>query len=563
MKKKERLTFIVALLLLTFAVVIGKPANIGDDHYYAVLADSDPAVTSGAAISVTSGAAVTSSPTPTTEPTGTPTPTAEPTATPIPTPTATPTPTPTPKPTSTPTPTPTGEPIVYSIGCYYKGGAIEVGEKINPDDIVVNAHMSNGSVEAVPADEYTISDMVVSKVGSNRIVIIYKGYSDYFYVFGIELKSISIETERSFFGQYNGIDERDLTVTATYSDGSTKIITKGYTIEPFRFEKTGTQYVTVKYKTCEASLPVFVNATKPVKTLSVSYSGGDLVQDHEIDRADLTVVAVYNDSTLSTERITTYSMQEKSFAATGEQTLTVEYMGVTGTCKINVIAKKIVGMKAEYTGGEVEVGYEFVSSEMHVYLIYNDESEKEIDDYMIYDPIIRYLGENVLRIYHGDFNTTCKIKGIEVAPPDFTYTSDFSIKSGKRKFTISAAIPKRLGQDCIEGTLVKKTKLTKAFRKLKSKTAWYCAFNIAFSDEDYDVFYPLTVRISVPYDIEPEYTDLYYTPNRKSILGRMAKEITKDGEIEVMIFREGTYLIVYDPEAYAEPEVEEESADEE
>ena len=69
--------------------------------------------------------------------------------------------------------------------------------------------------------------------------------------------------------------------------------------------------------------------------------------------------------------------------------------------------------------------------------------------------------------------------------------------------------------------------LTKAFRKLKSKTAWYCAFNIAFSDEDYDVFYPLTVRISVPKDIEAEYTNLYYTPNRKSILGRMAKEITE------------------------------------
>ena len=77
------------------------------------------------------------------------------------------------------------------------------------------------------------------------------------------------------------------------------------------------------------------------------------------------------------------------------------------------------------------------------------------------------------------------------------------------------------------------------------------------------MFYPVTVRITVPKTMEAEYTDLYYTPNRKSITGRMSKEVTKDGEVEVVLFKEGTYLIVYDPEAYAEEEEEEESGDDE
>ena len=78
------------------------------------------------------------------------------------------------------------------------------------------------------------------------------------------------------------------------------------------------------------------------------------------------------------------------------------------------------------------------------------------------------------------------------------------------------------------------------------------------------MFYPVTVRITVPKTMEAEYTDLYYTPNRKSIMGRMSKEVTKDGEVEVVLFKEGTYLIVYDPEAYREEaEEEEETGDEE
>ena len=552
MKKKEVIIFISAILLLTCAVIIGKPAYTRDDSHYVVFADSSGSdVASGSAISVTSGGAITVTQTPTPEPTATPIPT--PTATPIPTITVSPTP------TSTPTPTPTGEPVVFSIGCYYKGESVEVGEKINFDDVVVNAHMSNGSVETISPDDYTVSDTIVSKEGSNRIVVLYQGFSDYFYVYGIELSSIEATASRTYFGQFNGMDERDLTVIAKYSDNSTKVITKGYTIEPAEFTEKGAQYVTITYKTASARVPVFVNAAKDVKTLSVSYSGGDLVQEHEIDRGDLTVMAVYNDASLTTERITTYTMSDTSFSATGEQTLTVEFMGVTGTCKINVIARKIVSIKAEYTGTDVEVGYEYVADDMHVYVVYNDEEEKEIDDYVIYDPIIRYLGENQLRIYYGDFNTSVKIKGVEVAPPDFKYTNEFEIRSGKNKFTITTAIPKRLDTDCINGAIVKKTLMTRAFRKLNSKTGWYCSFSYAFANEDNDVFYPVTVRITVPKDMEAEYTDVYYTPNRKSILGRMVKEVTKDGKLEILIFREGTYMIVYDPEAYEEPEEEEET----
>ena len=450
------------------------------------------------------------------------------------------------------------------VGAYYKGAPIEVGEKINPEDVVVNAHFSDGSTEKVDEDHYTISDTVIHKLGSNKIVIVYEGYTDYFYIYGIELEKIEAKCARTFYGLYNGIDERDLTVTATYSDQSTRIITEGYTIEPAQFKESGSQKVTITYKKCSTAVYAYVNAERNVKSLSVTYAGEELVEGHEISRADLTVTAIYDDASLSTERITTYTLKTKSFSATGEQSIEVEFLGVTASYKVNVIARKIESIRAKYTGGDVEVGYEFISSEMHVYVLYNDKTEQEITDYAVYDPIVRYIGENTIKIYYGDYNTTCKITGVEVAPPDFGYTSEFTIRSGSNKFTITTAIPKRLEPDCIVGSLMKKTKVARAYRTLKTKTGWYCAFNYACSDEDYDVFYPVTIHIKVPKTMDAEYTDLYYTPNRKSIMGRMSKEITEDGEIEVMLFREGTYLIVYDPEAYREEaEEEEETGDEE
>ena len=443
------------------------------------------------------------------------------------------------------------------------GSPVELGEKINLEDVVVNAHFSDGSTEKVPEGMYTISDTEINKLGSNKIVIVYEGYTDYFYIYGIELEKIEAKCARTFYGLYNGIDPRDLTVTATYSDQSTKLITKDYTIEPEQFKESGSQKVKIKFKNCTAEVSVYVYGERSVKSLSVAYGGEELVEGHEIDRQDLTVTAIYDDASLSTERIATYTLKTKSFSATGEQTIEVEFLGVKATCKVNVIARKIESIRAKYTGGQVEVGYEYISSEMHVYVLYNDKTEQEITDYAVYDPIVRYIGENTIKIYYGDYNTTCKIIGVEVAPPDFSYTSDFTIRSGSNKFTITTAIPKRLDPSCIVGSLMKKTKVARAYRKLKTKTGWYCAFNFAFSDEDYDVFYPVTVHIKVPKTMEPEYTDLYYTPNRKSIMGRMSKEITEDGEIEVMLFKEGTYLIVYDPEAYAEEEEEEETGDEE
>ena len=50
---------------------------------------------------------------------------------------------------------------------------------------------------------------------------------------------------------------------------------------------------------------------------------------------------------------------------------------------------------------------------------------------------------------------------------------------------------------------------------------------------------------------------LYYTPNRKTMIGRMNSYVNEDGEIVVTIYKTGTFLLAYEPE----PEEEEENTE--
>lgn len=565
MNRRERITFWSVLVLLFAVVLVGFPAGKRDTGVFSVHADAtsptpNPAPSSGAAISVT----------PATSPTVSPSVTVTPTVTATPTITVSPTVTPTPNPnaTSTPTPTPTPEIIVphifKSVSAYYTGSAVVVGDEIDYDALQVYAIYEDGTSERVERERYILSDTIVREQGLNKFVAIYNGSTETFYVRGKKLDTVTVTTDKLFYGYYNSFDPSSATILAFYNDGSIEEVTSGYSVTPAAFTTSGSQNVTVSYRGKEQTFTVYVYAKRAIKTLSVDFLGDSLVQDEKIKREDLKVMAVYDDGSYSTERINNYDLSQTSFTSVGENILAVSFLGATATCKINVKAKQIVSMSAKYTGEPIEVGSIFSEKDIHVYLKYNDNSEVEIKDYNIYDSIIRYLGDNTIKIYYGDFMTSVKIEGIEELPVDFTYVSEFSIRSGENPFTITTALPRKLTQEDIKGKLVKKTKMTKAFRRLQSKTGWYCGFYYDFSEFAYEAYLPVTIRLTLPDDMEPEYTEVYYTPDLKNIVATMNKQRFDDHTLEITIFRTGAYMIVYDPAAYVEePEEEDEATEEE
>ena len=51
-----------------------------------------------------------------------------------------------------------------------------------------------------------------------------------------------------------------------------------------------------------------------------------------------------------------------------------------------------------------------------------------------------------------------------------------------------------------------------------------------------------------------DHTFLYYTPNRKTVLGRVNKTVISDTVFECTLFKTGTYMLVYSEELEDEDE---------
>lgn len=124
-----------------------------------------------------------------------------------------------------------------------------------------------------------------------------------------------------------------LTVTATYSDGTTKEV-NNYTL--IGKLVAGTSTITVAYNKKTTTFNVTVtHQTKTLESISATFnSSASITTDNVLDdlRPYLTVLATYADSTTST--ITNYSLSGN--LNDGTNTITVSYGGKTTTFTVNV-----------------------------------------------------------------------------------------------------------------------------------------------------------------------------------------------------------------------------------
>ena len=154
----------------------------------------------------------------------------------------------------------------------------------------------------------------------------------------VTLTSISVfkKPTKTTFYINETIDTTGLTLTATYSDGSTKTITSGFTASPQSFASTGTKTVTVTYQGKTVSFTVTIVdpdldrievKTLPAKTV---YRVGE-----GFDQTGLTLTAHYTDG--STRTITSGIICTGFSSATdGVKTITVNYGGKTTMFTVTV-----------------------------------------------------------------------------------------------------------------------------------------------------------------------------------------------------------------------------------
>lgn len=130
---------------------------------------------------------------------------------------------------------------------------------------------------------------------------------------------------------YEWGEDLDLTVTASYSDNSSKEITD-YKVSGYNKEQSGEQTVTVTYEDKTYTFKVTVN--NPVLVSITAVSNKDAYEYGE--DLDITVIGTYSDG--STVELENYKVEGYNNENPGAQELTITFEGKT--CSLNVSVKE-------------------------------------------------------------------------------------------------------------------------------------------------------------------------------------------------------------------------------
>ena len=216
------------------------------------------------------------------------------------------------------------------ISVTYSGGSVPVGTSVNAlTGITVTGHYSDGST--APVTGYSLSGAIFT-VGSNLITVSYGGKTATFPVTGnaVEPEKTVTKITASYTGgdvpAGTSVNElTGITVTATYSDGSTEVIT-GYSLSGSIIGGSNTIIVTYGGK----STTFFVTGTDVVLTeITAVYSGGSVPVGTALTAlTGIKVTAKYSGG--YTETVTDYTLSGQ-IANVGSNTVTVSYSGKTAT----------------------------------------------------------------------------------------------------------------------------------------------------------------------------------------------------------------------------------------
>ena len=237
-----------------------------------------------------------------------------------------------------------------------------IGESFDQTGLTLTVTYSDYSTDTVTSG-FTCTGFSSATAGAKTITVTYEGKTTTFTVTvnpvltGIAVKTMPAKTTYNIGDSFS---QTGLTLTATYSDGSTQTVTSGFTCSGFSSASAGTKTITVTYKGKTTTFTVTVNAVLTgisVKTMPAKFS---YFVGESFDQTGLTLTAIYSDS--STKTVTSgFTCSGFSSAAPGISTVTVQYEGKTATFDVTInpasvsltgIAVKTLPGKTVYTIGE-------------------------------------------------------------------------------------------------------------------------------------------------------------------------------------------------------------------
>ena len=238
-----------------------------------------------------------------------------------------------------------------------------------------------------------------------------------------EIKKISVNSlpTKTSYTVGDNLSTAGLSLTATYSDGSTQVVGSGFTCSPTTLNNTGTQTITVTYSGKTTTFNVTVNAATvtgiSVKSMpsKTSYTQGDTLSTSGLS---LNV----NSSNGTTQTVSSgFTCSPTTLNNTGTQTITVTYSGKTTSFNVTVNAATVTGIsvksmpsKTSYTQGDT-----LSTSGLSLNVSYSNGTTQTVNSGFTCSPTtLNSTGTQTITVtYSGKtttFNVTVNAKTIEV-----------------------------------------------------------------------------------------------------------------------------------------------------
>ena len=206
-----------------------------------------------------------------------------------------------------------------------------IGEELDTAGLVLEVFYSDGSVVQITED-FTLSGFSSAAAGTKNVQV---HYGEFFDLFTVTVKKptvskVAIETQPHKTEYWIGeeLDTTGLTLKITNSDGSTAIVSGGFTCKGFSSTTAGTKRVIITYSTYSAKM-VFLSVTvKEPQITGIAVATLPARTEYEIGEAldvtGLTLMSLYSDG--KTEAITEgYTLSGFDSTTIGEKTVTVTY----------------------------------------------------------------------------------------------------------------------------------------------------------------------------------------------------------------------------------------------
>ncbi len=310
-----------------------------------------------------------------------------------------------------------------------------VGSDLDLTGLVLGVYYSDASETSVSTD-IGISGYDKNKVGTQLITLTYGGQSKTLsvsvidnVVYDVTVQTYPTKTEYQFGEAF---DRTGLTLCEFYADGTSKIITTGFTVTGYDPNKAGSQTLTANYLGYSVPFSIYVHpaAEKVTTQIKIETLPTKLAYkvNEAIDVSGMVVNATYSDGSTAQVSTTNCTLTGYDSSKTGVQIITVTSGGKTDTFSILVFEEKAIEASHAYSiryvapiGAKGEILDDIPSTEtinVSVNFAQRDAENTAFVIVAVYgskDELLSIVYKNTSQCVNGTFDASLNLKPGQVA----------------------------------------------------------------------------------------------------------------------------------------------------